>query len=71
MKAKYECLLHTKVRSLSRGTVLCRFIELKNEVVTFFRNEGMDDFVKYLQNNDWYAKVAYLVDIFNYFVGVF
>ena len=57
-------IFHTEVRWLSRGKVSCRFIELKNELVIFFQNEGMDDFVKCLQNDDWYAKEITLIQAF-------
>ena len=63
-------LFHTEVRWLSRGKVLSRFIALKTELLIFFQNEGMDDFVKCLKNNDWYTKAAYLADIFNYLNNV-
>ena len=67
MEAKYESLLlHSKVRWLFRGKVLRRFLELNDELMTFFQNENMDDFVDYLQNDIWCAKLAYLANIFDY-----
>lgn len=67
MKAKYECLLyHAENSLLSRGKILCPLIGFKNELLTFFQNEGKKYFVKWLQNNDWYVQVTYLVDISDY-----
>ncbi|XP_065654732.1 zinc finger BED domain-containing protein 5-like [Hydra vulgaris] len=66
MEAKYESLLlHTEVRWLPRGKVSRRFLELKDELMTFFQKENMDDFVEYLQNDIWCAKLTYLADIFD------
>ncbi|XP_028673527.1 protein FAM200A-like [Erpetoichthys calabaricus] len=57
-------LFYTEVRWLSRGRVLQRFFELRNEVSLFLlqKNSVMN---VYLCDATWLAKLAYLVDIFN------
>ncbi|XP_050066389.1 zinc finger BED domain-containing protein 5-like [Aphis gossypii] len=71
MDAKHECLLlHTEVRWLSRGKVLMRVFELKEELLEFYSTEGNITLCELLKNEKWCAMLAYLADIFNYINGV-
>jgi len=56
-------VLNTEIRWLSKGKVLQRFYKLKNELSKLFSTEK-PDFVAYLNDTEWCAKVAYLADIF-------
>jgi zinc finger BED domain-containing protein 5/7/8/9 len=65
MNADHEALLfYTPVRWLSKGNVVERVFELKNEIKYFLEMQGKQDFMEKFNNNGWIQRTAYLSDIF-------
>nr|XP_034997000.1 zinc finger BED domain-containing protein 5-like [Zootoca vivipara] len=58
-----QLLIHTEVRWLSRGRILSRFFELRDEVRLFLLDTKYADF---LTNFSWLCSVAYLADVFEH-----
>ncbi|XP_040896345.1 zinc finger BED domain-containing protein 5 [Toxotes jaculatrix] len=56
-------LCHSEARWLSRGKVLSRIFELRDEIRTFLEEEGNELALKF-NNNKFLMKVAYLSDMF-------
>ncbi|XP_032158145.1 zinc finger MYM-type protein 6 [Mustela erminea] len=56
--------LHAEVRWISRGRILTRLFELRQEIEIFL-NQKHSDLAKYFLDEEWVAKLAYLSDIFS------
>ena len=66
MNSDHEVLLfYTAVRWLSKGNVVNRVFELKDEIKMFLEVQGKHDLVAYFNNEAWKKRVAYLADIFD------
>ena len=58
-----ELLYNTEARWLSKGNVLKRIFELRDDLVDFFKQQRKEELAQFLQDED--LALAYLVDIFS------
>ena len=56
-------LLHAEIRWLSRGWLLKRLCDLREEIIIFLLDK-ICDLVQYFKDIDWNMKLCYLADIF-------
>uniref|UniRef100_A0A5S6QHL4 Dimer_Tnp_hAT domain-containing protein n=1 Tax=Trichuris muris TaxID=70415 RepID=A0A5S6QHL4_TRIMR len=59
-----DLVYHCEVRWLSRGNMLRRFYELRNEIKQFMEMKGK--LVRELSDSKWLCDLAFMVDITNY-----
>ena len=65
MNAMHEILLfHTAVRWLSKGKVINRVFEMKDEIKLFLEFKNKDEILSYFNDDNWISSLAYLEDIF-------
>lgn len=65
MDADHQVLLYyTKVRWLSKGNATDRVFELRDELKTFCEEHGKMEFCRWLDDDEWIMRLAYLSDMF-------
>ena len=66
MNADHEVLLfYTEVRWLSKGNVINRVFEMKDEIKLFLEIFERKDLVVHFEDEAWNKRIAYLADIFD------
>lgn len=68
IRSEHEQLhIHTEVRWLSRGRILTRFFELRDEVRVFLLDTK---YAFFLTDFSWLCSTAYLADVFEHHLNV-
>ena len=70
VSAQINLIQHTEVRWLTRGNVLSRIYELREEMLIFFIQDDRMEYSSSLSNESWCSKLAYLADIFQHFNSI-
>ncbi|XP_068203671.1 protein FAM200A-like [Palaemon carinicauda] len=66
MNADHEILLfYTAVHWLSKGNVIDRIFEMKDELKPFLETQERKDLVVHFEDEAWNKRVAYVADIFD------
>lgn len=58
-------LLYIEIRWLSRGKILARLFELRDEVKLFLKEHTKTNLSEWFHDANWLVELAYLSDIFN------
>lgn len=67
LEAEYgDLIFYCEVRWLSKGKMLMRFYELREEVQAFMEMKGKPELVLHLKNDAWLSDLAFLVDVIGY-----
>ncbi len=66
MQDHVTLLLYTEARWLSRGKVLTRVFELRQELLLFFKGNTKASFCERLESTNWQMKLSYLADIYQH-----
>ena len=65
-KEHINLLLHTEIRWLSRGRVLNRGFDLKDELQKYFQENNKKNFAKCFEDEKWLQRLIYLAYIFHH-----
>ena len=65
MRSEHQSLLfNTSVHWLSQEKVFARLFKLQSKIKQFLLKQNMHKLYKYLEDDHWIAKLAYMADVF-------